>query len=351
MNPRKQTTILWLIVLAVFGAFNAAYWPARAYRIAQDPAHFETRARQMAKRGNLDGAIAELQRGITAFRPTSSEPYALYISLLERAGRQDEQKYVEPIRLFYGVQSLSEVRERDAALRTAADLYLAEHAQADWPAPTAQALLRLAIDLTSVYGAGRPVLEMTPAQHLALLQLAGGDIRTDGLIGETGVHSPVDLLVQSGGGQGMQRAVHLYVGARDLARRQRGWHVAFVDPQNGNILQWSVFDLYDDASAAKRMEEFLGQSPAGCIGVFAVFDDGAVNMTPELEEALLSFGLQQEASINWKASLVGMRYGFAAIGVKGAAAGTALQAWCPESFQGNTGHPVACGVLREGMSP
>ncbi len=74
-------------------------------------------------------------------------------------------------------------------------------------------------------------------------------------------------------------------------------------------------------------------------------------MTEELEAELRAFGLAREANIDRRSAILGLRYSFAAIGVKGAREGAALQAWSPEAFQGRDGHPVVCGVLRAGQEP
>ena len=52
-----------------------------------------------------------------------------------------------------------------------------------------------------------------------------------------------------------------------------------------------------------------------------------------------------EAMIQRRPRFFGMRYSFAAIGVKGAIPGKAMQAWSPDAYDGKSGHPVACGVI------
>ncbi len=345
MTNLKRIGVLWAVVLASFAAFTAVYWPLQAYQARMAPENFAAYARELAENDRPADAIAALQEGMASFRPPCRAPYEALARLLEQTGATDARNTLEPARMFYAATEQANPDTRDSLLLEAARLRLLQQPAPPFGAANAQALQHMAADLTAVYGAGRAVLGMRPEEHFALLALAGGAFRTDGLVGETGVASPVDILVQSGGGQGIQRAAHIVVNGRDYARRERGIHAVLYDPKAAEVTHWDCFDLYDDPTAAHRLSRLLQRAPKGTVGVFAVFDDGSVNMTPELEESFIEFGLERGARIDRGMALVGLRYSLAAIGARGAAPGTALQVWAPERFDACAGHPVACGVL------
>ena len=346
MSQTKRIAILWGVVFVAFAAFTAAFWPVRLIQAQRDPANFLEHAQLLYKKGDTQRAVDKLKTGVEEFRPAYPQPYRLLAELASQTGDEQLREWAEVRMLFYGAQSKSDATIRDADLKRATEIFLRTHGSPELLPHTNAAILRMAVDLTAVFGAGRAVLDMGPAERYALVAIAGGAFRTDGIVGDTGVLSSAEILVQSGGGQGVQRVAHLIVDGRDLTRRERGFHVATLNAPSGQILHWSTFDLFDDVTAADRMAQFLEESPDGCIGAFAVCDDGSVNMTAELEKALVNFGLRLAARVDREPALLGLRYGLAAIGVKGAAPGTALQAWSSEQFNGYAGHPVACGVVR-----
>lgn len=345
MTAFKRIALLWAIVLACFAAFTAAYWPLHAYQVRNAPDNFAAYAQNLEENGQTDAAIKVLQIGISEFHPPCRAPYEHLARLLEQAGDMQARHALEPVRMFYAALEETDADHRDIMLRDAARARLQHQPAPPLGDANAQALHRMAVDLTAVYGAARAVLDMGPEEHFALLSIAGGAFRTDGLVGETGVSCPVDILAQSGGGQGVQRTAHIVVNGRDYARRERGIHVVLFDPKAVDVLHWDCFDLYDDLSAAQRLSGLLQRAPQGTIGAFAVFDDGSINMTIELEEALIGFGLERKARVGRDRALVGLRSSLAAVGVKGATPGSALQVWSPERFGTRDGHPVACGVL------
>ncbi len=143
-----------------------------------------------------------------------------------------------------------------------------------------------------------------------------------------------------------RRNAQIMVGNRVYGDRQRGMHVVLLDRTTSAVLQTGVFDLWENATEAKRMRHFLEDAPTGCIGLFAVCDDGSAFLTAALEQALFGFGLDRLALDGREQVMLGLRYSFAAIGVKGAARGTAMQSWSPEKFKGYRGHPVLCAVFQ-----
>lgn len=138
---------------------------------------------------------------------------------------------------------------------------------------------------------------------------------------------------------------HIFLHNRDYGGAERGMHVALIDPVTGEPTQLGVFDIWAAPENADRMARMLNAAPNGTVGAFAVYDDASANMTDALEDALRSFGFLPETILQRRPRFYGLRYSYAAIGVKGAIPGQAMQAWSPDEFDGRPGHPVACMVL------
>ena len=353
MTSVQRVLVLWLIILVVFGLFCAVYWPVRAHQRNAAPANFMQYAEDLTKAGRGQEAREVLEKGIIQLRPPGPEAYARLQATCYSFGDEQRAAKWEPALQFRTAYATpgSRPEERDAALRKAAGAWLALHSPPEPSAVMRPVIERSAVDLVAPFGAGRVPLDMTPREQLALLAVSGGDFSFHGQVGETGVTIAAEILVQSGGGQGVHRVAHLNVDGRDFGRRERGLQVALIAPNSGEVLRWDVFDLFDRKNEVDRLLAWLRGTPDGVIGAFAIFDDGSVNMTPALEDAMLSFGLTRSALVDTKPALYGLRYGFAAIGVKGATEGSALQAWSPDVFDGYEGLPVAVGVLQGEEAP
>jgi hypothetical protein len=354
MRPIARVAVLWLLILVVFGAFCAVYWPVRLHQWKTDPANFIAYADDLIAEGGTEKAAHVLETGIAELRPPGPEAYRMLHRLLTDTGQTGAAKEVTPRLLFAQAyeQRDIEAAKRNELLHRAVSAYFEVNPVPRIPRVLEGALKMFAVNQVQLLGAGGAVLDMPPNEHLALLDIAGGAFSLDGMVGETGVRAPLDILVQSGGGQGVQRVAHIIVGEQDLGRRARGMHAALIAPDSGQVLRHWVFDIYDSPPEVERMIAFLREAPDGVIGAFAVFDDGSVNMTPALEQELLNFGLRRMTRVHREMVLIGLRHSFAAIGVKGAAPGSALQAWAPEEFNGYPGLPVTVGVihLRENAS-
>ncbi|HEX72759.1 MAG TPA: hypothetical protein ENN65_05555, partial [Candidatus Hydrogenedentes bacterium] len=217
------------------------------------------------------------------------------------------------------------------------------------PAPaiaveTQRYLLEPATRLCAALGASEAAVIMTAAERLALLRIADDALALDGMIGDTGLRSPTDILVQSMGGIGGH--AHIFLRGRDYGGPSRGMYLALIDPQSGQVTQAGVFDLWESEDEAGRMVRFLRNAPGGVIAAFAVADDASVYLTPDVEAELLAFGLERRTVIRRAPAFYGLRHAFAAIGVKGAARGAVLQAWSPEPWDACPARPATCGVIR-----
>jgi len=347
MSSKKRVAALWLLVAVIFGVFNAVFWPAYRHQKATAPENFLACAQTLYAREGSAAGIACLLRGIAAQHPPYAEPYETLHAWLSETGQAEEAARWKSRALFYAAFQAKDFRE---ALGHAIQAELHRN-----PVPRiAPGLLRhleaMSLDFAAALGVREVAVSLKPEERLTLLRLSGDAINTGGMIGTTGVKSPMDILVQSGGGEGVRRLAHIIIRDRNFAVSKRGLNVVLADGVSGQILQWGLFDIWESAGEADRLTRLLHEAPAGCIGAFAVFDDASVNLSAALEAELLNFGLERQAVNNRQPALFGLRYSFAAIGVKGAAPGAALQAWSPDTFQDHRGHPVTCGVLVGGRS-
>ena len=138
-------------------------------------------------------------------------------------------------------------------------------------------------------------------------------------VGRTGIKTLARLRVRS---QGLRagNSASILLGDRDLAPDSRGYNVAVIHPDTGELVMAAGFDLVDDTGGeqARRMVQLIGGLPDGMIVCVAVKDDGAMNLTRELSTAMRSLGAKKDLHGKTRAS-------YALIGVKGAKPGTALE--------------------------
>ena len=136
-------------------------------------------------------------------------------------------------------------------------------------------------------------------------------------IGETGVHSPVDLGVTSAG-KAHGRTAPIVVNGTDAAPNLRGYNVVVVDPRSGSVAGRAVFDTFIDRAASARLADFIGRVPPGWIVAAAIKDDGVGYLGDDAVQAFRSVGGQ----IDPRGALF---VSHLLIGVKGAAPGTAVE--------------------------
>ena len=150
---------------------------------------------------------------------------------------------------------------------------------------------------------------LTPASQVHL---------SDRSIGQTGVQSPVNLVVRSAG-QEVGDFGHIYVDGRDVSPNERGYNVAVIHPETGAVEQVAAFDTHLDAAASDDLADFLGGMTEGRIVAVAASDEASRLLGEDAVEALRGIGAQGDLRDRF-------RWGHAIIGVQGATAGTALEA-------------------------
>lgn len=135
-------------------------------------------------------------------------------------------------------------------------------------------------------------------------------------IGSTGVSRPVDIEVNSGADFAFI-TVGFGDNAVDASAHRRGVNVAVVDPQAGAVTSFKGFDTAANEFETAALNQFMADIPPGHIAVIATQGpDAAAYFDDDTAARLQSLGLSPET----------LTPPFSAIGVKGAPAGSGLQA-------------------------
>ncbi len=137
------------------------------------------------------------------------------------------------------------------------------------------------------------------------------------LLGETGIYAPVNILAKSAGEE-VGDFGHIYVDGRNLSPDERGYNIVVLDPLSGAVEGRGHFDTFAAEEESDRLADFVAAIPEGKIVAVAVEDEASLHLTEGAVQALGTIGAIGD--------LRGMfRWEHALIGVKGAAAGQALE--------------------------
>jgi hypothetical protein len=146
------------------------------------------------------------------------------------------------------------------------------------------------------------------------------------MIGATGVQSPVDIEINSGGAA--QDLAFITVttsdgATSDASAGRRGYNLAAIDPESGQVLDVQGFDTFANSFEADRMAQFIEGLPNGIIVAGAARGEAGVSLNDRAVQALATLG-----------SAVDLRstpgYGHAFVGIKGAAPGAAAEETGPD---------------------
>ncbi len=138
------------------------------------------------------------------------------------------------------------------------------------------------------------------------------------LVGKTGVRSPVDIAVASGGMRG-GRFCEIWVDGRLASDNLRGVNVAVISPDTGAVLDQAGFAVYRHKPALYRqLQQFLDRFPAGSIVALGVRAEVGKTRHPQAIAVIGRFGGRVDLEAAPEA-------GYAAIGILGAPAGTAIE--------------------------
>ncbi len=135
-------------------------------------------------------------------------------------------------------------------------------------------------------------------------------------IGQTGVESPVDIHVVSGG-KYYGWTSWILINGVDYSPNLRGYNLVAI-ARNGEILDRAVFDTFASPEESHRLARFIEVLPAGTIVVASVKDEAEGQITEDAVLALHSLGGKEDLRGRlWLSHLL--------IGVKGAPPGTAIE--------------------------
>jgi hypothetical protein len=137
-------------------------------------------------------------------------------------------------------------------------------------------------------------------------------------IGDTGVESPVNLVVESAGEE-IGDFGRIYVDGQNISPNRRGYNVAIIHPVTGEVEEVAVFDTHLDDGASQDLAAFLGRVPEGHIVAVAAADEASRLLGQEAVDALRGIGAMYDLQTRF-------RWGHAIIGVQGASPGSALEA-------------------------
>jgi hypothetical protein len=135
-------------------------------------------------------------------------------------------------------------------------------------------------------------------------------------IGATGMRSPVDVVVVSGG-QAHGDVASIRLNAVEHARNRRGYNLVALDPA-GQILGTEAFDTFFDPAASRELARWVDALPPGSIVAGAVRDEASGRLDAAAVRALGTLGVRGDLRHRFRSS-------HAFVGVKGAAPGTALE--------------------------
>jgi hypothetical protein len=151
-------------------------------------------------------------------------------------------------------------------------------------------------------------------------------------IGTTGVTSPVDILVRSGGKlHGDVAAVRIGMG--EVAANRRGYNLVALGPE-GDLRGRMAFDTLGDPAASRRLAAWVHDLPADTIVVGAVKDEASGQLGAEAIQALALLGVTGDLRGRYRES-------HAFVGVKGAPPGSAIEGLGPRLVELRVGEPEA----------
>jgi hypothetical protein len=133
--------------------------------------------------------------------------------------------------------------------------------------------------------------------------------------------SDLVLLVQSQGLYNDTRYAVIQINADLAMAAGRGHNLVVINPENGNVLSATSYDLYSDPQAMNELAESIENLSPGVLVIDAIDDEGS-GLNERALQALESLGSAQCRRIKFRDS-------WAIIGYKGAAIGSALESYMP----------------------
>lgn len=130
------------------------------------------------------------------------------------------------------------------------------------------------------------------------------------VIANTGVTSPVDIVVNSGA------LGSIKVNDQEVSPLGRGYNIVVLDPKNGKMISAKSFNTADDKAQSRAMTDFIAKIPNGFIVAVAAQESAGLNLGDRTVAGLKGLGSKIDLRQTPNRS-------HALVGVKGAANGTA----------------------------
>ena len=130
------------------------------------------------------------------------------------------------------------------------------------------------------------------------------------VIANTGVVSPVDIVVNSGA------LGSIKVSGQEVSPLGRGYNLVVLDSKSGKIFNAKSFNTADDIAQSRAMTDFIAKIPNGFIVAVAAQESAGLNLGDRTVTGLRGLGSQIDLRQNPNRS-------HAMVGVKGAPGGTA----------------------------
>jgi hypothetical protein len=153
-------------------------------------------------------------------------------------------------------------------------------------------------------------------------------------IGATGVSSPADLRVLSAG-QPRVSAGTIEVDGVERSPDRRGYNLVALEPE-GRVLGARAFDTFRDPAEAAALAAWVAALPPGTVVAGAARDEASGRLDEAAVQALRTVGVAGDLRGRF-------REGHAFVGVKGAPAGTALEALGDRRIELRVGRPAPAG--------
>jgi tetratricopeptide (TPR) repeat protein len=143
-------------------------------------------------------------------------------------------------------------------------------------------------------------------------------VKSDGFIGQTGVKSPVDIIIRSAGAL-VGNYGQILINGNNVSQNRRGYNVVVLNSKTGDIQNSETFDTSGSKDHVKKMIDFINGIAKGKIVCIAVFDEASNALSKEDGETFEQIGSKE--------NLYGKnRWAHGIIGVKGSKNGEAIEA-------------------------
>jgi Interleukin-like EMT inducer len=159
-------------------------------------------------------------------------------------------------------------------------------------------------------------------------------------IGQTGVASPVDLVVRSQGREAGRQASIRVNGHELVSQRHRGYWVVGLDPGDGQPIGVGKFDTHRTVQESAHLAAFIKAFPRGSIIVVAGLDETTWQLTDQALAAFRSIGGQIDPRPAFGQSHL-------LVGVLGAQPGQAIEALGPGPLVVTVGRDRPAGLRLE----